>query len=89
MFDIVKVIEASPAGEYRLRLAFSDGSSGELAALRFAEGGQMVEPLRDPAYFARVFVQMGVPTWPNFRPRRDQLHMDMAEAGELTSDAAE
>lgn len=34
MFDIVKVIEASPAGEYRLRLAFSDGSSGELAALR-------------------------------------------------------
>jgi hypothetical protein len=25
----------------------------------------MVEPLRDPAYFARVFLEDGAPTWPN------------------------
>jgi hypothetical protein len=25
----------------------------------------MMEPLRDPTYFARVFVDDGMPTWPN------------------------
>ena len=90
-FGIVKVVEVAPAGDYRLRLAFSDGSSGEhdFASL-IHEGGQMVEPLRDPAFFARVFVEMGVPTWPNgFDLDAIKLHLDMAEAGELNRDAAE
>ena len=30
-----------------------------------AEGGEMVEPLRDPAFFARVFLDVGILTWPN------------------------
>jgi hypothetical protein len=30
-----------------------------------AQGGPMVVPLKDPTYLARVFVEMGVPTWPN------------------------
>ena len=25
----------------------------------------MVQPLKDPAYFARVFLDLGAPTWPN------------------------
>jgi hypothetical protein len=29
------------------------------------ETGPMIEPLRDPAFFQRVFVEDGVPTWPN------------------------
>ena len=50
----------------------------------------MVEPLKDPAFFARVFVEMGVPTWPNgFDMDAIKLHMDMAAAGELRRDAAE
>ena len=91
MFQIVKVIGVSSAGGHCLRLAFSDGSSGEHDFGRLvAEGGLMVEPLRDPAYFARVFVEMGVPTWPNgFDLDAIKLHMDMAEAGELKRDAAE
>ena len=91
MFRIVKVIEARPVGGYRLHLGFSDGSSGEHDfAPMIEEGGQMVEPLRDTATFARVFVEMGVPTWPNgFDLDAIKLHMDMAEAGELKRDAAE
>jgi hypothetical protein len=91
MFQIVKVAEVEPLGGYRLRLAFSDGTVGEhdFAPL-IAEAGPMVEPLRDPAFFARVFVEMGVPTWPNgFDLDAIKLHMDMAAAGELRRDAAE
>jgi hypothetical protein len=27
--------------------------------------GSMIEPLRDEAYFGRVFLEFGAPTWPN------------------------
>jgi hypothetical protein len=30
-----------------------------------AQPGPMGEPLRDPAYFGRVFLEDGAPTWPN------------------------
>jgi hypothetical protein len=44
----------------------------------------MVEPLRDPAYFARVFVENGVLTWPNgFDLDPIALHDEMKHAGEL------
>jgi hypothetical protein len=91
MFTIVKVIEASPLSDYRLRLTFSDGSAGEHDFRPLIdEGGPMVEPLHDPAYFRRVFVEMGVPTWPNgFDLDAIKLHMDMAAAGELRRNSAE
>ena len=89
--SIVKAIEARATGGCRLHIDFSDGSSGahDFTTL-LDEGGPMIEPLRDPAFFARVFVEMGVPTWPNgFDLDAIRLHMDMAEAGELRRDAAE
>jgi hypothetical protein len=91
MFQIVKVAEAEAVGGYRLRLVFSDGSAGEHDFTELIdEGGPMVEPLRDPVFFARVFVEMGVPTWPNgFNVDAINLHMNMAAAGELHKDAAE
>jgi hypothetical protein len=90
-FEIVKVIEVSPAGAHRLRITFSNGATGvhDFAEL-IEEGGEMVEPLRNPAFFARAFVEMGVPAWPNgFDLDAIKLHMDMAAAGELHKDAAE
>lgn len=91
MFQIVKVTEVEALGPYRLRLAFSDGSVGEHDFRPLIdEGGPMIEPLRDPGYFARVFVELGIPTWPNgFDIDAIKLHMDMAAAGELRRDAAE
>ena len=56
---------------------------------RSPEGGQMVEPLRDPAMFRRAFVSFGVPSWPNgFDLDAINLHMEMQAAGALKRVAA-
>jgi hypothetical protein len=61
----------------------------DLSAL-IAEGGPMVEPLKAPDYFARVFVEMGAPTWPNgFDLDPINLYMELRDAGALTRNAAE
>lgn len=63
---MIKVAKIKVAGGYRIRATFSDGSVGEYDFLDIVNrGGPMVEPLRDPAYFARVFLEDGAPTWPN------------------------
>ena len=50
----------------------------------------ILEPLRDDAYFARVFLEFGAPTWPNgFDIAPEWLRREMAAAGELTRVAAE
>jgi hypothetical protein len=63
---MIEVAKIKCLGGYRLHAAFSDGTAGEhdFSAL-VAACGPMGEPLRDPAYFARVFLQDGAPTWPN------------------------
>jgi hypothetical protein len=44
----------------------------------------MVRPLRDQAFFERVFVQEGVPLWPNgFDMDATNLYIRMREAGTL------
>ena len=50
----------------------------------------MVEPLKAPEYFARVFVEMGAPTWPNgYDLDAIDLYMRMRGAGEVSRVAAE
>lgn len=90
-FSMVKVVGVKPLGGSRLRVAFSDGSAGEHDFSDiFDEPGPMVEPLRDEDFFARVFIEMGVLTWPNgFDMDALNLQMTMAAAGELHRDAAE
>ena len=49
----------------------------------------MVESLQDPDQFARVFVELGVPTWPNgFALDALALHREMMAAGLLRRAAA-
>jgi hypothetical protein len=49
----------------------------------------MVEPLREPSYFARAFVEMGVVIWPNgFDLDPINLYMELRDAGLLTRVAA-
>jgi hypothetical protein len=63
---MIKVAKIKHLGGHRLRATFSDGVAGERDFKTIVDGsGPMVEPLHDPAYFARVFVEDGVPTWPN------------------------
>ena len=88
---MVDVLRLRPLEGYRLWLRFTDGREGvrDLSAL-IAEDGPMLEPLKEPSYFNRAFVEMGVPTWPNgFDLDPINLYMQMRDAGELTKVAAE
>ncbi|RTL63782.1 MAG: DUF2442 domain-containing protein [Hyphomicrobiales bacterium] len=88
---LVDVLRVRPLEGYKIWLRFTDGSEGvrDLAEL-VAQSGPMLEPLRDPAYFARVFVEMGAPTWPNgFDLDPIQLYIELREARALVRHAAE
>ncbi|ALK08679.1 DUF2442 domain-containing protein [Blastochloris viridis] len=91
MIQIVKVVALRALEDHRLWVRFSDGTEGVRPfADILAEGGPMVEPLRDPTFFNRAFVEMGVPAWPNgFDIDAIALHEEMAAAGLLTPAAAE
>lgn len=79
----VSTIVALPG--HRLRVRFADGLEGEFDAREMvAANGSMVRPLKDPQYFARVFVEDGAPTWPNgFDIAPDYLYKRMKAAGLL------
>jgi hypothetical protein len=87
----VDVLRLRPLEGRRLWLRFSDGREGtfDLAPL-FEKGGSMIEPLRDAAFFARAFVEMGAPTWPNgFDLDPINLYLQLHAEGQLTTaDAA-
>jgi len=90
MIEIIKILKIKKLGGFRLRLIFSDGTEGEWDFAHVtAEGGTMVEPLKSPKYFARVFLQLGVLTWPNgFDLDSIALHNEMMSAGALRRTAA-
>jgi len=91
MIELIKVLETRALDDRRLWIRFSNGKQGvhDFADL-LAEGGVMVEPLRDPTMFRRVFLEFGTLTWPNgFDLDSIALHDHMAKAGELTQVAAE
>ena len=88
-FPVVDVLRVKALDGYRLWLHFSDGSEGvyDLSAY-LAKDGPMVQPLKDPAFFARVFVEMGAPTWPNsFDLDPINLYMQLRAAGVLKQPA--
>jgi hypothetical protein len=93
MTRMIKVRRAKSLGDYRLMVEFSDDTVGERDfGFITAESGPMLEPLKEPAYFQRVFVEDGALTWPNgYDWDPIALHDDMKAAGELrpVNDAAE
>jgi hypothetical protein len=90
-FPMVDVLRLRPLEGHRLWVRFTDGCEGvrDFSDV-LAEGGPMVEPLKAQAYFNRVFVEMGAPTWPNgFDIDPINLYMELRDAGALTAVAAE
>ena len=89
---MIEVIALRRLGGYKLEIEFSDGSTGthDFASVS-ARTGPMIEPLKEPAYFARVFIEDGALTWPNgYDWDPVALHDDMKAAGELKrTEAAE
>jgi hypothetical protein len=88
---LIKIRRVEKLGGLRLRLHFGNGSVGEHDFSSIvSEGGPMIDPLRDEAYFARVFLEFGALTWPNgFDIAPEWLRREMETAGELTREAAE
>jgi Protein of unknown function (DUF2442) len=91
MINFVKVVQLKPQDGYRLWVRFSDGTEGVRDYTdMIEEGGPMVEPLRDPAVFNKVFISYGVPSWPNgFDVDAINLQMELRERGALSHAAAE
>ncbi len=90
-WPMVDVLRLRALDGHRLWLRFTDGSEGvrDFSDI-LAQGGPMVEPLKAAEYFARAFVEMGAPTWPNgFDVDPINLYMELRAAGALTRDAAE
>jgi hypothetical protein len=83
---------AKPLGDYRLVIEFSDDTMGERDFSLTSETGPMLQPLKEPTYFRRLFVENGAITWPNgYDWDPIALHDEMKAAGELrpVGDAAE
>ena len=91
MIKMVKVVKLEPLDGFRLWVRFSDGSEGiRDYSDMIAEGGPMVEPLRDQLFFDKVFISFGVPSWPNgYDIDAINLHMELRDASALTHAAAE
>jgi len=89
---MIDVIGIRPLGGFKLEIEFSDGTTGVRDFKSIADKtGPMAEPLKDPAYFARVFIEDGALTWPNgYDWDPIALHDEMKQAGLLRHvDAAE
>ena len=88
----IDVIGVRLLGSHKLEVEFSDGTVGarDFASLT-DRPGSMVEPLKDPAFFARVFIEDGALTWPNgYDWDSSALHDEMKAAGRLRrAEAAE
>ena len=87
---LTKITKLEKLGGFRLGIHFNDGSHGEhdFSAL-VSRSGEMREPLRDPEYFQRVFLEFGAPTWPNgYDMAPEWLRREMEKAGELTTPSA-
>ena len=82
---LTKITRIDRLGGHRLGFHFNDGSYGEFDFAQSVERpGEMREPLRDADYFARVFLEMGAPTWPNgYDMAPEWVRRVLEEAGAL------
>jgi len=87
---MIDLIGIHVLADHKLEIEFSDGRVGvrDLSSVK-EKTGAMAAPLKDPAYFARVFVEDGALTWPNgYDWDPIALHDGMKNAGELRRVAA-
>jgi hypothetical protein len=61
------IVEARPAGGYKLYLRFEDGVAGEVDLATLIEFRGVFEPLRDVQELAKLRVdpELGTVSWPN------------------------
>jgi hypothetical protein len=85
---MIKLIAIEPKQGYGMLLRFSNGACGTFDFTPFVEAGtEMTEPLRDPAFFKRCFIEAGALAWPNgFDMSAGSLHQRLRDEGKLHRD---
>jgi hypothetical protein len=88
---MIDVVSVKPLSGFRLHVVFSNSAAGDHDfSSTVSRSGEMVLPLRNPDFFARVFIELGALAWPNgFDLDPIALHDRMLAAGELSPVAAE
>ena len=73
-----------------MTVVFADGAWGDHDLHYLMErGGGMIDPLREPAFFRRVFLEAGAPTWPNgFDLAPEAIRRRLKAQGKLHAPAA-
>ena len=82
-----RVTHVEVVGDHRIRVAFDDGVVGEVDASAWDWQG-VFEPLRDPAFFARVELdaELGTISWPNGADvAPETLHLWVTEAKQASA----
>ncbi|HEX5042295.1 MAG TPA: DUF2442 domain-containing protein [Candidatus Polarisedimenticolaceae bacterium] len=64
MKGIPVLVRAELQADFVVRLLFNDGVDG-VTDLSDLLTGPVFEPLKDPGYFRRFFIEGGTLTWPN------------------------
>ncbi|MEE4350879.1 MAG: hypothetical protein V2J26_11675 [Pacificimonas sp.] len=87
---MIKIISLRPLAHPTIELHFSDGSRGIWSAADIiARETVLTQPLADPAYFARGFIESGALAWPNgLELAGHTLHADLKACGQLENRAA-
>ena len=82
---MIKLITIETRADTSLLLRFSDGAWGIHNFAPFIKAATvMTAPLRDPAFFARHFIEAGALAWPNgFDLSAGSLHRHLQEEGKL------
>lgn len=58
------VVRADYRGDFKIHLVFDDDVAGTVDFEQWVTG-PIFEPLKDPIYFQRFFIDGGTVTWPN------------------------
>lgn len=86
---MIKLVAIEPTSGNCLLLRFSDDAWGICDFAHFIDAGtEMTARLRDPAFFARHFIEAGALAWPNgFDLSAESLYRRLEASGDLRRDA--
>ena len=79
MTHLPTVIRAEYRGGFRIQLTFSDNSEATLDFGQWLDG-PVFQPLKDPSYFRRFFLDGGTVVWPNGADIAPETLCDAAHA---------
>ena len=72
------VVRAEYRGGFRIHVVFDDGSEGTVDFTQWLDG-PVFEPLKDPSYFQRFFLDGGTVVWPNGADRAPETLYDAVQ----------